>query len=422
MSESSVEIMTTTTACQDVARTGSTDRLPWVSLLVLGAATLVMVTTEMLPTAVLSPMSAGLGVPETQTAQLVSAWALLVVLSSFPLVRLTRGRNRRNVVAVGLVGLALSSALTALAPSYLAALGARSVGALAVGLLWATVNAHVADLVSDRMLGRAVAVVLGGATLGMVLGTPVGRLVADQVGWRTAFAGLAIVAGSVAVAVRVLVGSTPGRALVVDRSAEVTARLEPDRGSDRSALRRMLLTTGLVALWLVGHYAAYTFVTRLAERPAAALPGGIGTLLLVFGIASAAGVALAGRFGAHRGALATYAGLTGLAVLALLVPSQLRGDRGALLGIGVILAWGVLSGAVPPLAQTAILRAAGPTHRAMAGALIPVLFNGGIAIGAALGALVVREHGVEALPLPTAVVIVLAAASLALLTRRANVP
>ncbi len=354
MSESSVEIMTTTTACQDVARTGSTDRLPWVSLLVLGAATLVMVTTEMLPTAVLSPMSAGLGIPETQTAQLVSAWALLVVLSSFPLVRLTRGRNRRNVVAVGLVGLGLSSALTALAPSYLAALGARSVGALAVGLLWATVNAHVADLVSDRMLGRAVAVVLGGATLGMVLGTPVGRLVADQVGWRTAFAGLAIIAGSVAVAVRALVAPTPGRALVVDRSAEVTARLEPDRGSDRSALRRMLLTTGLVALWLVGHYAAYTFVTRLAERPATVLPGGIGTLLLIFGIASAAGVALAGRFGAHRAALATYAGLTGLAVLALLVV-----DRGALLGIGVILAWGVLSGAVPPLAQTAILSAAG---------------------------------------------------------------
>lgn len=165
------------------------------------------------------------------------------------------------------------------------------------------------------------------------------------------------------------------------------------------------------------HYAAYTFVTRLAERPATVLPGEIGTLLLIFGIASAAGVALAGRFGAHRAALATYAGLTGLAVLALLVV-----DRGALLRIGVILAWGVLSGAVPPLAQTAIVSAAGPAHRSMAGALIPVLFNGGIAIGAALGALVVREHGVEALPLPTAVVIALAAASLALLNHRANVP
>ena len=422
MSESSVETMTTTTVCRAAAEPVSPDRLPWVSLLVLGAATLVMVTTEMLPTAVLSPMSAGLGVPETRTAQLVSAWALLVVLSSFPLVRLTRGRNRRNVVAVGLVGLALSSALTALAPSYPAALGARSVGALAVGLLWATVNAHVADLVSDRMLGRAVAIVLGGATLGMVLGTPVGRLVADQVGWRTAFAGLAIVAGSVAVAVRVLVAAAPAPGSQADRVA--AARPAADRptggltGADTpQSIGPTLLITALVALWLTGHYAAYTFVTRLAERPATALPGGIGTLLLIFGIASAAGVALAGRFGERRAALATSAGLTGLAVLGLLVV-----DRGTGLGIGVIVAWGVLSGAVPPLAQTAILRAGGPNHRAMAGALIPVLFNGGIAIGAALGAVVVRQHGVEALPLPTAAVIVAAAAGMALLTHRPSVP
>ena len=37
-------------------------RLPWPSLLVLGGATFVMVTAEMVPTAVLPEMSAGLGV------------------------------------------------------------------------------------------------------------------------------------------------------------------------------------------------------------------------------------------------------------------------------------------------------------------------------------------------------------------------
>lgn len=41
-------------------RTGT--GLPWPALLTLGGATLVMVTAEMLPTALLLPMSAGLGV------------------------------------------------------------------------------------------------------------------------------------------------------------------------------------------------------------------------------------------------------------------------------------------------------------------------------------------------------------------------
>ena len=74
-----------------------TARLPWPSLLVLGAATFVMVTAEMVPTAVLPEMSAGLGVSEAQTGLLVSVWAAVVVVGSFPLVRLTQHLDRRAV-------------------------------------------------------------------------------------------------------------------------------------------------------------------------------------------------------------------------------------------------------------------------------------------------------------------------------------
>lgn len=75
--------------------------------------------------------------------------------------------------------------------------------------------------------------------------------------------------------------------------------------------------------------------------------------------------------------------------------------------------WGLGSGAVPPLAQTEILRRGGPEHRSTAGAIIPVLLNGGIAVGAALAALVVHDGGVEALPVPAAAVVTLAAGALA---------
>jgi len=384
----------------------SVDELPWPSLLVLGTATLVMVTTEMLPAAVLAPMSTGLGVAEAQVARLVSLWATVVVLASFPLVRLTRGHDGRLVIMVGLIALAVSSGLTAVAPTYGAVIGARLLGAAAVGLLWATVNAFVADLVSDRVLGTAVAVVLGGATLGMVVGTPVARLVADLAGWRAAFAGLAAVGLAVAVLVRVIVG----------RSADLPADLPGERPGGAALLakpgspRPMLVLTGLVALVLVGHYGAYTFVTRLAEVPAETLPGTISTVLLVFGIASALGVALAGRIGDRSGrALLVSVVLTSVALLALgLVTAQ------PLLGLAVVVGWGVVSGAMPPLAQTQILRLAGPTHRATAGALIPVLFNGAIAIGAGLASLVVARSGVGALPVPAGAIVAVAAVGLAI--------
>ncbi|MFI9489030.1 MFS transporter [Promicromonospora sp. NPDC052451] len=432
--------------------------LPWPSLLVLGTGTLLMVTAEMLPTAVLAQMSAGLGVAESSTGLLVSMWAAVVVVLSFPLVRLTRGWDRRTVIAGGLAVLAASSVLTALAPTYPVAVGARVVGAAAVGLLWATTNAHVADLVPDRLLGRAIAVVLGGATLGMVVGTPLARLVADAAGWRAAFWALAVLSLVAAVAVRLAVAGTPDRvAGTPDQAAEPAAHgagtpgrgpataghgttsdgTTPGRGAGddgvgdigaagravggtRSGSGPLLAVTALVAVVLVGHYGAYTYVTRLTEGPAQALPGGMSTLLLVFGIASAVGVALAGRLGDRSGpALVVSVGATALTLLGLGAV-----DVHPAVGVAVVVAWGVASGGMPPFAQTLILRLAGPERRSFAGALIPVLFNGGIAVGAALASAVVAASGVAALPPLAAAVVAVATLALTLppaaLLRRAS--
>ena len=177
----------------------------------------------------------------------------------------------------------------------------------------------------------------------------------------------------------------------------------------------LLSVTGLVALVLVGHYGAYTYITRLTEAPAEALPGGMSALLLVFGLASAVGVALAGRFGNRTApALVVSVAATALTVAALGVV-----DVHPAVGIAVVVAWGVVSGGMPPFAQTLILRLAGPERRSFAGALIPVLFNGGIAVGAALASLVVAGSGVTALPLLAALVVAAAAVGLALSLRRA---
>lgn len=388
------------------------DVLPWPSLLVLGAGTLFMVTAEMLPTAVLEQMSTGLGVAESSTGLLVSMWAAVVVVLSFPLVRLTRRWDRRAVIAGGLAALALSSALTALAPTFPVAAGARVLGASAVGLLWATTNAHVADLVSDRLLGRAIAVVLGGATLGMVVGTPLARLVADAAGWRAAFWALAVLSLLAAVAVRTVVARAPGRGAVPPDGGVPGAE---DTAVTTRGMGRLLAVTGLVALVLVGHYGVYTYITRLTEAPAHALPGGMSSLLLAFGLASAVGVALAGRLGDRSApALVVSVAATALTVLGLGAV-----DVDPVIGVAVVVAWGVVSGGMPPFAQTLVLRLAGPERRSFAGALIPVLFNGGIAVGAALASFVVAGWGVAPLPLLGAVVVGAAAVGLAVTLRRA---
>lgn len=375
--------------------------LPWPSLVVLGAATFTMVTAEMLPTAVLPQMSVGLGVTESRTGLLVSVWAAVVVVASFPLVRLVSGRDRRSVIGVALVVLAASSALTASAPTYEVAAGARFLGAAAVGLLWASANAHVADLVPDRLLARSVAVVLGGATLGIVLGTPLASLVAGAVGWRAAFGGLAVLTIVVAVLVRAVVARVPLQLAPAGVARDGVGGADTGSPAPLTGPGPMIAVTTIVGALLVGHYGAYTYVTRIVETPAAALPGGVSSLLLVFGLASGLGVVLAGRLDVRTApALAVSATGTALALLGLVAV-----DVHPVVGVAVVAGWGVSSGALPPLAQTLILRLGGPGRRATAGALIPVVFNGGIALGAAGASLVAAGGGVGALPVPAAVLV-----------------
>lgn len=313
------------------------------TLVTLGMTIFVMVTAELLPTAVLAPMSHGLGVAESLTGQLVAAWALTVVVASLPLTRLCRGMNRRALIVAGLVALALSSFATALAPNYGVVLGARLFGAAAVGLLWSTVNAHVADLVSEDLLGRAVAVVLSGGTLGVVFGTPLARLASDVANWRAAFALLALATLGVSLLVHRVV---PGRPRGSAGSAAHHARTRVPRAP-------MVVLTVLVGLVLVGFYGTFTFITTIGQPAASRLPGGTSSLLLLFGLASAIGVWLAGRVTRTGAALVTTSAVTAAALLALTWASEVA------VGLTAIPALGLATGALPPLAQTEILRRAG---------------------------------------------------------------
>jgi predicted MFS family arabinose efflux permease len=110
--------------------------------------------------------------------------------------------------------------------------------------------------------------------------------------------------------------------------------------------------------------------------------------------------------------------LLAVSVLALVVV-----DGRPVTGLVVLVAWGLTSGTLPPLAQTLIMRVAGPEHRGTAGGVIPVVFNLGIAVGAALGSVIVERSAPHAVPVPAALVVAVAAVGLVVATRaRAAAP
>src|SRR5690625_314833 len=398
--DSTMHVTATVPGTPRPAPAGHDRRLPWPALLTMAVTVFVVVSGEMMPTAVLPAMTADLGVSLAQGGLLVSGWAATVVVASFPLARLTARFDRSRVIGAALLVVVLATLLTAAAGSYGPALTSRLVAAAATGLLWSTVNAHAASIVPERQIARAAAVVLGGGTLGTVGGIPAGNALADTVGWRVAFVALAVLGLLAALAVVV----------VLPRFPEVGSAAGGTTAQGRRPLWPVLATTGLGGLVLVAHFMVFTFVAELLRPSPVPTPA----LLLVFGTVSAGGVALVGAASDRYPAGVPVTVAAGM-VLSLVGVAAVGGSGG--LDLAVVVAWGMATGAVGPAVQAAAMRVAGPEHRVTAGTLMPVAMNLGIAVGSAAGSGVVDLWSTRPLPLLAVVPVLFAVGGFALVGR-----
>ena len=371
--------MSSTTA---VAVAPAPTRTPWLALIVLAFAVFATVTVEMIPAGLLPALSSEFDVSAAQVGLLVSAWSATIIVSSLPVVRLAAAVDRRTFIVAALAVMAAANIVTALAPTFEVALGARVVGAVAHGAFWSIVMVYATSLVDRRISGRTVAVVSAGASGATVLGIPLGTLVGQVADWRLVFGGLAAVLGVVAVVIQRRLPRRPGM-----RPAP-----RGERRRDRSmppviAAAVACLLTAAASFTLFTYIAPY--VTEVAGLPASS----ISPILLAFGVAGIAGLLIA-ALTADRWPVASLAVMSTLFALAL-AALGIAPHNGVVVVVGVS-AWGLAIGGLPAMLQSRLLGVASTALRATASALMVVFFNAGIAIGATLGGVLEQHVGLIA--------------------------
>ncbi|MFD0901132.1 MFS transporter [Actinomadura sediminis] len=350
------------------------------AVLTVAAATFTVVTSEMLPVGLLTPIGASLDVGAGTAGWTLTVTGLVAAVSA-PFVPRAVGRaDRRTALVALMLLLAAANLLAAWAPNFPVLVGARVLVGLGMGGVWTLAAGLAPRLVPPASVGAATSLVFSGIAVASVLGVPLGTYLQALAGWRAAFAAAAGLAVAVAAAMAVLLPRLPaGRA--------------PRRDARTAAhpIARPSVRTGLVitALLVTGHFAVYTFVRPVLEESAGLGPGAVGTLLLAYGLAGVAGNFVAGLRapGAPRATLAVLAG--GLACAVVLVPAFGTTLAGAAV---LMVAWGLAYGGVSVGAQTWLMASApGDTERATA--LFVGVFNGAIALGAFAGGLVMDGPG-----------------------------
>lgn len=375
--------------------TSQSNRLPVGALIVLAAIGFTAITTELLPSGLLPQISADFKVSEATAGYLTAGYAAIIVVTVIPL-SMVLARIPRHFLLIALIlTFAASNALVAVVPDFGAAMGGRVVGGIAHGLLWSAMAPFVARIVPAHQVGKALAIVFSGNSLGLAIGAPVGTALGNLLGWRSAF--LVLAASGVLLALLAVWLLPPVRRI-------------PD--APHPSLRRAIGQPGVKTiaigwpLMLMAHFALFTYIApflREVRLPDFSIPLSISVL----GVAGLVGIWIAGITVDSRPRRWHLITVAGVVVSLLLLPLLGTSLPAALV---LMFVWGTGIGAMGIYNQSAILRAGGE-YRDAANGLTVLTIQIGITTGAMFGAAALTIAGPALIPvaaaIPAAVALVL---------------
>jgi len=241
-------------------------------------------TAEFVIAGVLPQVAAPLGITEGQAGNLITAYALAIVVGG-PILTLWLARFEKRKVLIGLMALFIAGNLIgAVTADYTLLLISRVIAGLTQGPFYGIGAVVATKLVSDKLAGQAIGQMFAGLTLANVLGVPLGTWIGNALGWNMTFlviSALGLIA-TLAIAVFVPVQGRDNAARSIGRQL-VAFR-------DRNLLASLAIT----ALGWVGFMTFYGYIAPVA-RVAGFGPADLTWVLIIVGIGLVIGNTLGGR-------------------------------------------------------------------------------------------------------------------------------
>jgi predicted MFS family arabinose efflux permease len=315
-----------------------------------------------------------------RAALLVTAFGATFALAA-PLLQMLVGHwVRRTQILAGLLVLAVGALAFALAQNFPALFTARVLMGLGSALISPVVLALGSSLVPAERQGTAIATVLMGLSVASVVSVPGSAWLAQQMGPRALFGGVALLALATALLLAIFIRDrTPGQKVQARHLASLLGR-----PATLSALM-------VILLFAAGNFVTYTMITAIL-RQALHQEKGVSMALAVFGLAGLVGNAFVRRM-AQRWSAETLMRGSMTALLAVFAGLWLLPPTPALLLTGMV-AWAFILDVVWPSQQRRIVELE-PQLRGLALALTSSFLFLGIAAGSALGGSAFEARGLS---------------------------
>ncbi|MGJ8513895.1 MFS transporter [Carnimonas bestiolae] len=352
------------------------NRLP-IALLTLSA--FVAITTEYGIIGIMPELAQGLGVSTTTAGQLVTLFAVTVMLSGPFLTALLAGKKRKPLFISVMVIYAVANLIAALAPNFATLAIARILPALALPVFWGTASETAVQLAGPGNAGRASAQFYLGSACALLIGIPFGTLISHLLGWRALFGVLALLS---------LITAAAHYYYMPTLEKPLKFRLKEQLGILKKPY--FLINLLLSVVVFTAMFTAYTYFAHFLQKVAGVSDADVGWWLLGFGAIGLVGNWLGGKF-LDRSLLRTtiffLSMLGGGMTLSTLMASQ-----PILLWIALAM-WGIAYTALFPVCQVRVVAAA-QRAKALAGTMNVSATNGGTALGSMIGGAIVAQWGI----------------------------
>ncbi|BBI33552.1 MFS transporter [Cohnella abietis] len=348
-------------------------------LLALGA--FVIGTAEFVVSGVLEIISQDLKVSISVAGQLVTLYALSYAFGALVLVMLTARFDRKKVLLYSMLVFVAGNIIAFFSINFSMLMLSRIVLAMSGGLFFFVATHYDAQLAHPAKRGSAIATVITGFTVSLVLGVPIGTLTAAYMDWRYIYLIIAVVTLINVMLLNKFIPKLAG-------SKPISLKHQLLLIKDKKVISGLLTTV----FWILGYTMIFAYIAPLLSNIAGFSIEEISTALLILGVFAFIGSRVGGyavdKWGPVRTiSISLIVHSTALFVLTVTAASPI----GVLL---TIMVWGIAAWATTPANQF-YLMSLKPQSSEVVLSYNTALMNIGMTLGAGLGGVFIKYISVQ---------------------------
>lgn len=255
---------------------------------ILAVVSFLVGTSEYIISGILDQIAGALDISIGAAGQLITVFSLVYGIGTPILMAFTAAMDRRKLMLLSLGIFVVANVLSFVLPGFGWFIAARVIMALGAGMVVVTALSIAAQIAPAGKQASSIATVIMGFTASLIIGVPLGRVIASSFGWKAVFVGIALLGILAMIVIRLTIPRLQG-----DKPVPLAGQLAMLKNP------KIALALAITFFWLGGYSIAYTYISPYLLQVAGMGEGLLSTALLAFGIASLIG-SKAGGFSADK--------------------------------------------------------------------------------------------------------------------------